>query len=156
RIGNDFPDASMRGKPSSVTVEKSQHLFGIGMLLDIGFWSICGTNMEAFRQVYAVQDDFGIADAAFYGYWNNHNLVAGQTDVIKASVYRKPKGGALVIIYNISREIQKPVLQIEWGRLKSKEKLSVVDAYTKEKVQVAGNSVAITVPPLNYRLLWIK
>jgi len=143
------------GKPSQATIEKSRHLFGLGLLHDFGFWPICGMNGEATKQYYGVLDESGMDDANFYGYWDNAWLIGGQSDVIKASAYRKPVGGALVVIYNITRKAQTPMLRVNWKRLKSPGELQVVDAYTREPVQVTGNNVTIEVPPLNYRLLSI-
>jgi len=144
------------GKPSQVTIEKSHHLFGLGLLHDFGFWPICGMNSEATEQYYGVLNEFGIDDAKFYGYWDNAWLIGGQTDAIKASAYRKPDGGGLVVIYNVTREAQTPTLRINWSRLQGEQPLTVVDAYTKEPVTPAGPNITVEVPPLNYRLLWVK
>ena len=144
------------GKPSQVSVEKSHHLFGLGMLLDIGFWPICGMNVETTKQVLALQDDFSIAEAEFFGYWDNADLIGGQTEAVKASAYRRPEGGALVVVYNTTRQERETELQIAWDRLKSGRVLSVADAYTKVPVETTGRSLALEVPPLNYRLLWVK
>ncbi len=144
------------GKPAQVTIEKSHHLFGLGLLHDFGFWPICGTNPEASEQYYGVLDEFGIGDAKFYGYWDNAGLIDGQTEAIKASAYRKPDGGGLVCVYNVTREAQKPTLRVDWQRLQGQDPLTVVDAYTKEPVVTDGQNVALEVPPLNYRLLWVR
>ena len=131
-------------------------MLGIGLLLDIYVWPICGTNVEAVRQLYAVQDEFDMGDVTFFGYWDNAGLIAGQTDEILASAYRKPKGGALVVIYNTAREAGTVKLSVAWDQLKSDGPLDVFDAYTKEPVAVSGNSLTLDVPRLNYRLLWIR
>ena len=144
------------GGVGTVTVEKTHHMFGIGLLLDIGFWPGHGMNVEAIGQYCAVQDEFGIGDAEFIGYWKNADLIAGQTEEVRASVYRKPKGGALVVIYNTTRETRTARLIVDWARLKGKGALEVIDAYTKEPVAVSGNSLTLDVPRLNYRLLWVK
>ncbi|GIS60483.1 MAG: hypothetical protein CM1200mP2_27080 [Planctomycetaceae bacterium] len=34
-----------------------------------------------------------MADVNFFFYWNNAKLIGGQTKKIRASVYRKPRGG---------------------------------------------------------------
>jgi hypothetical protein len=144
------------GSVGTVTVEKTHHMFGIGLLLDIGFWPGHGMNMEGIRQVCAVQDEFGIGDAQFLGYWNNAKFIGGQTEAVKASAYRKPQGGALMVIYNTSREVKTAKLDIAWDKLKSGAALEVFDAYTKEPVAVSGSSLTLDVPPLNYRLLWVR
>ena len=94
----DVTTRSADGRASQVTAEKSHHLFGLGMLLDVGFWPICGMNGEAVEQVFAIQDEFGITDAKFFGYWNNTNPIGGQTEAVRVSAYQKPGGGALVCV----------------------------------------------------------
>ena len=144
------------GSVATVTVEKTHHMFGIGLLLDIGFWPGHGMHMEGIGQYCAVQDEFGIADARFLGYWNNTGIIGGQTDEIKASAYRKPRGGSLVVIYNTTRDVRTAKLNVAWDRLKSDGPLEVFDAYTREPVAVNGSSLMLDVPRLNYRLLWVK
>ena len=144
------------GSMNIVSVEKTHHMLGIALLLDIYVWPITGTNGDGARQLYAVQDEFGMGDVTFFGYWNNAKLIGGQTEAIKASAYRKPKGGALVVIYNTARETGTVKLTVDWDQLKSDGPLDVFDAYTKEPVAVSGNSLTLDVPRLNYRLLWVK
>jgi hypothetical protein len=144
------------GSVGTVSVEKTHHMLGIGLLLDIFVWPITGTNYGAVRPLYAVQDEFGMGDVKFFGYWDNAELIGGQTEAVKASAYRKAKGGALVVVYNTTRAARTAKLTVAWGQLKSDGPLEVFDAYTKEPVAVSGSSLAIEVPPLNYRLLWVR
>ena len=151
-----IPHQPPAGNPLPASVEKSHHLFGLGLLHDFGFWLNCGINVDAVEQYYGALDEFGIGDAEFFGYWDNANLIGGQTDQIKASTYRKPNGGALVVVYNTSRETKTPTLTIDWDQLKSDVALEVFDAYTKKPVALSGSSLSLGVPPLNYRLLCVK
>ena len=144
------------GSVGTVTVEKTHHMLGIALLLDILVWPICGTNAEAPRQLYAVQDAFGMGDVTFSGYWKNADVIGGQDEAIKASTYRKPKGGSLVVVCNTSREARAAKLDIAWDRLKSGAALEVFDAFSREPVAVSGSSLTLDVPRLNYRLLWVK
>ncbi|GIS60482.1 MAG: hypothetical protein CM1200mP2_27070 [Planctomycetaceae bacterium] len=45
------------GSVGTVSVEKTHHMLGIGLLLDIFVWPITGTNYGAVRPLYAVQDE---------------------------------------------------------------------------------------------------
>ena len=144
------------GSVGRVTVEKTHHMLGLGLLLDIHVWPICGTHHGAVKELNEVQDDFGMGDVTFSGYWNNAKLIGGQTEAIKASAYRKPEGGALVVVYNTSRAAKAAKLTIAWDQLKSDGPLEVIDAYTKEPVAVSGNSLTLDVPRLNYRLIWVR
>ena len=144
------------GSVGTVSVEKTHHMLGIGLLLDIFIWPITGTNYGAVRPLYAVQDEFGMGDVEFFGYWDNARVIGGQTAEIRASAYRKPQGGALIVVYNTTRTARSARLGVDWERLKSNVPLEVFDAYTKEPVAVDGSALRLEVPPLNYRLLWVR
>jgi len=152
----DVAERREDGSVGKVTIEKTHHMLGLGLLLDIYVWPICGTNAQAPRQLYAVQDEFGMGDVTFSGYWNNTDVIGGQDEGIKASAYRKPKGGALVVVYNTARETRAAKLTVDWDQLKSDRPLEVFDAYSKAPVAVSGNALTLDVPRLNYRLIWVK
>ena len=59
----------------------------------------------------------------------------------------------MVCVYNTTRQPQKTTLTIDSERLKSEV---VLDAYTREMIELSGKSLTVEVPALNYRLLWIK
>jgi hypothetical protein len=151
----DHPSAP-DGSVKFVSTEKCHHMFGLGLLHDFSFWPICGTYPEASKQFYGFLDEFGMGDVEFFGYWDNADLIGGQTEQVKASAYRKPPGRSLLVVYNTTREAQRVTLLVDWNRLKSDGPLEVFDAYTKEPVTVSGKSVTIEVAPLNYRLLWTQ
>ena len=118
-------------------------------------------NPEAIKEYYGVLDKFGIADAEFFGYWDNAGLIGGQTETIKASAYRKPQGGALIVVYNTGRKEGRVTLAVDWRKLTSKDGLLVVDAYIDQPlidqpIAIADGTMTLDVPPLNYRLLWVK
>ncbi len=144
------------GSVGIVSVEKTHHMLGIGLLLDMHVWPICGTNQAACNQLYPIQDEFDMGDVEFFGYWNNTDIIGGQDEAVKASAYRKAKGGALVVVYNTSRETRTQKLAVDWDKLKSDAALEVFDAFTKEPLAVNGSSLTLDVPRLNYRLLWVR
>ena len=152
--------ADIAGRNSDGTVLASERLchnmFGLGLLHDLCFWPICGTNPEASKPFYAALDAFGMGDAAFFGYWDNADLIGGQTDAIKASAYRKPDCGALVVVYNTSHEPVDAKLTAAWDRLKSAGPLAVTDAYSGDAIATTGDALTLTVPPLNYRLVRVE
>ena len=77
----DVAERREDGSVGKVTVEKTHHMLGLGLLLDIYVWPICGTNAQAPRQLYAVQDEFGMGDVTFSGYWNNTGTAHPDTTV---------------------------------------------------------------------------
>ena len=151
----DHPSAP-DGSVKFVSTEKCHHMFGLGLLHDFSFWPICGTYPEASKQYYGVLDECGMGDVEFFGYWDKADLIGGQTDAIKASAYQKPDGGALVVVYNVTRQERMPTLLVDWSQLCGKGQVEVMDAYTKQLLTTDGSAVTLDVPPLNYRLLWAK
>jgi len=136
--------------------EVSDRLLGIGLLHDTYIDPRGDINPDATIPYNELMAEFGPADATFFPYWDNADLIGGQNEVIKASAYRKPSGGALVVVLNTTRETQAIDLQIDWERLKSDRPLEVVDAFTKEPVAAGQGSTALAIKGLAYRLLWVK
>jgi hypothetical protein len=103
-----------------------------------------------------VLDDFGVVEAQRLPYWNNADVIAGQTEAVKCTAYHKPGGSALVCIFNTKRARQTTALTIDWDRLKSPGPLQVTDAFTKECVRMETKTLEVEVPPINFRLLWVR
>ncbi len=61
-----------------------------------------------------------------------------------------------MVIYNTTREARATKLTVAWDQLKSDGRLEIIDAYTKEPVAVSGSFLTLDVPPLNYRLVWVR
>lgn len=135
----------------------TEHLMGLALLHDFAIWPnhwFC--NPDEANRIYRVLDEFGMVDAQLLPYWNNSDVVGGQTDLVKVSAYRKPEGGSLICIVNLTRQPQSVTLSVDWDRLKSAENLTVVDAFTKALVKVQGKSVTVDIAPLSFHLLWVK
>ena len=135
--------------------EPTRHLVGLSLLHDFALWPLwCKT--DEVNRVYEALDEFGIVDAELLPYWGNADLVGGQSEAVNCTAYRKPKGGALLCVVNLTRQAQTPTLAVNWARLASPGAPSVVDALTKAPVPVQGNSVTVEIQPLNFRLLWVR
>ena len=140
-----------------VTKEQTRNCFGLALLHDTNLWPHNGVNRpDIVKEFYDVLFSFGWADAKFFGYWNNQDLINVQNKAIKASIYKKPQSGALIEIYNTTRQIQNTALTVEWEKLQSKKPLTVIDAYTRKPIQVKRKELNIRVPPIAYRLLWVR
>ncbi|UCH36219.1 MAG: hypothetical protein JSV65_07660, partial [Armatimonadota bacterium] len=130
----------------------TQHLVGLSLLHDFALWPLW-CKADEVNRVYAALDEFGIVDAELLPYWNNGDLVGGQDERVKCTAYRKPHGGALLCVVNVTRESQKATLTVDWERLASSASVSVVDALSKEPAAVDGESLTVEIEPLNFRLL---
>ena len=121
------------------------------LLHDVGIWFSGSPDEKAVHDMWTLQDDFGVQDAEFLPYWKTQAIISGQTDAVKVTAYRKPDGGALLIVANLSKEKQNITLEVDWEKLKSPGQLTVTDAETGEDLALNGNALSIEVPALDYR-----
>ena len=135
---------------------RDRSLTSLLLLHDVDTWFQVYPPFDAVHQMWTLQDEFGIQDADFLPYWKNESIVGGQTDAVKVTAYRKPGGGALLIVANLSKEKQSVTLHVDWEKLKSPGPLRVTDSETGETLQVAGDSVSIQTTPLDYRALTLQ
>ena len=126
------------------------------LLHDVGIWFSASPDEKAVHDMWMLQDDFGIQDAEFLPYWRNRAIISGQTDAVKVTAYRKPEGGALLIVANLSKERENITLEVDWEKLKSPGQLTVTDAETGEDLALHGNALSIDVPALDYRAVLSK
>ena len=138
---------------------RTRELLGLLMLHDmIGVWfSVDGqAKADAVHAMWRVQDAFGVEDAELIPYWKNDDVIGGQSNAIKASAYRKPEGGSLVVVCNLSEEEQTTDLTVAWEKLKPKGALTVVDEESGEAVDAADGKLKLTIPPRGYRVVQCK
>jgi len=106
--------------------------------------------------VYRALDEFDMVDAELLPYWNNDDVIGGQSDAVKCTAYREPGGGVLLCLVNLTRQPQRATLTIDWQRLAPNGRASVVDAIAEGPVSVQGESVTVEIQPLNFRLLRVR
>ena len=130
------------------------YMMAMALLHDYG---VCWGNF-CMKPIDALMFAFDVTDAEFVPYWRNADLVGGQNDAIKASVYRKPDGGALVVVANVTRELQIADLSPDWERLKGPGDLSVSHALDKEPLLTLTQDgrLRLSLPPFGYRLIRIE
>ena len=141
-------------KDDLATKTKTRQLLGLLMLHDMnGVWfSVDGqANDEAVYDMWRVQDDFGVHDAELLPYWSNHATIGGQTDTIKASLYRKPDGSMLVVVVNLAKESQTANLTIDLTNVKE-----VTDAETGKPIDVGPRGPKLDLAPMDYGLVRLR
>ncbi|MHB9125426.1 MAG: glycoside hydrolase domain-containing protein [Armatimonadota bacterium] len=146
------------------TEQRNRSMTSLLLLHNVGTWFTLGSTerspeqqkLHALHDMWTLQDVFGVQDAEFLPYWKNQAIIGGQTETLKVSAYRKPKGGALLVIANVDKKAQDVVLQIDWERLKSSGQLVATDAETGESLQVIGKALRLKVQPLDYRAVFIR
>ncbi len=131
------------------------------LLHDAGAWYQVPSNdknmdMSAPHDMWTLQDEFGVQDSEFLPYWKNQSIVGGQTDQLKVSVYRKPTGGALMIVANLSNQPQQATLNVDWRALQSSGTLTLTDAQGDQIYKAVDRSLTVDVPAQDYRAILIE
>ncbi len=135
--------------------EPTRHLVGLSLLHDFALWPIW-CNVREFYSLQQALDRFDLRDAQALPYWSNAGILGGQNDTVKCTAYRKPKGGALLCVVNLTRQPQTAALTVAWARLQSGGALSVSDALSDAPVVPEGASLSMALPPLGIRLLRVR
>ena len=103
--------------------------------------------------------DFGYweDDVEFMGYWKTSNIVQGQNDRLKASVYaRKGRGKALLVVGNLSDNPVSPELIFDPAKLGLKGNIALTNAETGKPLTETGRGktkLPLTIPGRNYVLV---
>ena len=133
--------------------EPTRKLMGLQMLHDVSNWGSASKKAE--RDVYRVQEAFGIVDAELIGYWKNEQLIGGQSDDIKATIYRKKNGSSLIVVCNLTKQDKTATLAVDWSKLKPQGPLTVIDAESSAALDVT-EGLTLQIPPRDYRVVWSK
>ncbi len=139
-------------------------LLGLALLYDFSLW--IGTEAEKPNQrVYKAFREFGAMDAEFIPFWRADDIVRGQTDEVRCSVYRKQRGGAMLVFFNRGKEARKMTFTVDWAKLKTQGSGPVVardalpagwDELVDNQLPVKGNQLTIKVPAEGFRLLAVE
>jgi hypothetical protein len=108
-----------------------------------------------------VCDDFGFYkdDVEFSGYWKTKDIISGQTDKLKASIYkRKDSGKILIVIVNLNPEPVEKEITLNLKKLNLPDSVTWTDAETGEAVKAIKNSdgtakINIKIPGRDYLFL---
>ena len=136
---------------------------GMMLLHDATRWFADNT----LERVYRVIDRYGFVDAEFIPYWRNGDVIRGQTETVKATIYRKQGGGALIVVCNLAERPQRITLDVDWAGLKSPGPLEVVDALPAGwdelidwDIPLDGNTMTLELAPISrgycFRLIRVR
>ncbi|HIE52536.1 MAG TPA: LamG domain-containing protein [Armatimonadetes bacterium] len=134
---------------------------GLALLHDFNLWPIF-CDREHVNRVYRLLDEFGFAEAQFLPYWRNADLIAGQSEAVKCTVYlvKGPeplsRRRALLCLVNLTRQPQVTRLRIDWAQLGFRTPPHLRDAFTGQVIASAGGQLQVEIEPLNYRLLVVS
>ena len=137
-------------------------LLGLALLYDFSLW--VGTEAEKpNRRVYKAFREFGAMDAEFIPFWRADDIVRGQTDEVRCSVYRKKRGGAMLVFFNRGKEGGKMTFTVDWPSLKGPGPVVARDALpygwdelVDNELPVQGDQLTIDVPAEDFRLVAVE
>jgi hypothetical protein len=75
---------------------------GLSLLHNTNLWGLSWCNAEELGGVMKKIYDFNHYTAEFLPYWNNEDLVQGQSETLKCSAYRQEDGRLLLCVFNAS------------------------------------------------------
>ena len=100
-------------------------LLGLAMLYDFSLWN--GSIAE--HRIYKAFRDFGAMDAEYIPFWKTGDIVEGQTDQVKCSVYLKKRGGAVLVFFNRGTESREMTFTVDWKKLGARKHAIVRDVF---------------------------
>lgn len=118
------------------------------------------------ERAFKAFDEFGATDAEFVPFWRNGDIIQGQTDEVKCALYRKVKGGSLLVVVNQDKEQAREVtFTVDWEKLKSAGELVVRDVFPggdalggwltliDNDIPIDGACMTLKVRPDNFRII---
>lgn len=141
-------DAANRAK-----VEPTRGLAALLLLHDTGVWGIW-SNAQAWKEMYDAMHSFGYIDSEFIPYWDATPPAKTDMADVYVSVYKRADGRALAVVGNTSKEARTGIVTLDAKKL-GLDTSQVVTWPDKKPVTRNGDTIEVSVPRLDYRLLLI-
>jgi hypothetical protein len=122
-----------------------------------------GAPLEKMSAIWDVMTRFGVSEAEWHPYWANGDSVAAQPDSVKVTFYaRRGRGGRasrlLLVVSNLSPQQEATArVHLDLRRLGLRDRGAVArDALTSEALSMDANRLAVPLPPMRMRLVWVE
>ena len=115
-----------------------------------------GAGYETNKKLFDVFDEFGRSDATWLPYWSNSEFVTVAPEEARASLYRHPKNGVLIMVLNTAHEPKDVSVHLNLKELTGLEHAGAVDTISGEMVPATDGRFSQTLESLDWRLVWIK
>ena len=125
---------------------------GLFLLHDV----VVGGDLALNAKLYRLFDEFGRSDATWLPYWSNSKFVTLEPEEAKASLYRHPKNGVLVMVINTDREAAEISVQLDLETLRGLEHATAVNTMSGETVPIADGRFSEMLDSVDWRLVWVK
>ena len=103
-----------------------RYLLGLALLYDFSWW---GGSTVAEHRAYKAFRDFDAMDAEFIPFWHTGDVVRGQTEQVKCSVYLRKRGGAMLVFFNRGKETREMTFTVDWKKLRARTPATARDVF---------------------------
>lgn len=107
-------------------------------------------------KLWRLADEFGRSDATWLPYWSNSDFVTIKPQEAKASLYRHPRNGVLVMLLNTSREEADVTVQLNLDVFKNLRNAAAADGITGQEVPVTSGRFSVKLKSLDWKLIWAR
>jgi hypothetical protein len=133
----------------------TSRMVGLLILHDMLLWpSWC--DREVLKREYSALGSTGYMKADFHPYWNNEDVVSGQSESVKCSVFTGADGGALLCIVNVSGEQQQAVLDLNCDKAGIGQEAAAKDVLIGEPVEWQEGQLPVTLEPYEPKYILLK
>ena len=133
--------------------QPTRGLAALVMLHDTNVWSAFSAH-SVWNQMRKELDAFGFVQSTFIPYWDKTPPATTEMKDVYVSVYKRDDGRALAIVGNTSKEARTGTITLNAKRL-GLDTAPVVSWPDKKAVKRNGDTIDVSVPGLDYRMLLI-
>jgi hypothetical protein len=121
-----------------------------------------GQLLDKMSKIWDVMTQFDVGTAKWHPYWNNGQLLTAKPESVKVSVYLHPAtakrpGRALMVVSNLSAEKSVTAqVQANFASAGLRDGATAKDALNGQRLEVNQGRVAVPLPPMRMRLVWVE
>lgn len=115
-----------------------------------------GPHLELASKLWRIQEEFGRREAEWLPYWRNGDYITVTPEGVRASLYRNPTNGVLLVISNLSLETAQISVRLDQERLGLPSDCRAWDALTGEILTLQAGCFTASLASLEWRLVWIR
>lgn len=126
------------------------------LLVETGIWPNFGEAALSDKW-YGIQDEFGMEDANFTGFWDADSYINESTGGVHTSYYSKPNGKRLLICSNISEKNVSGQLNIDWKKLGlSGKPKSAKDLWRDKAIAISEQGISIELTKYHFAAVLLE
>jgi hypothetical protein len=117
-----------------------------------------GAMLEKLAAIWAAMSQFGVSEAEWHPYWRNGEFIQAQPESVKVSGYRRTVNGQvrwLLVVSNLSAK-EAVTAQVRLSKKAMPKVNEATDALTGERLPITDNTITISLPPMQMRLVAVR